>query len=194
MKDIRGTIKFNNTNLVKKTLGTGAFILVANASTDKTLTIICSVGAGLMIANIVSKLKQRRNEVKTSEPKKTKRSILVDKLKELKTELLETKPELSEQKTPVVSAPKAVDSTTKMDFNNPTEEDLQDMHYLLERAKANGDRLGTPKSGNEFGLRTEKEMEILKNREKVTTPKRTVTNSDPLGEYIQKQKQRQLKK
>lgn len=181
MKNIKGTIKFYNTNLVKKTLGTGAFILVAGISSSKPLTIMCSVGAGLMIANITSKLKERRNEVKNSEPKKTKRSIIIEKLRELKGELLETKPEISKEKVQEKNTPKA-------NFNNPTEEDIQDMHYLLERAKANGDRLGTPKAGNEFGLRTEKEMEILKNKEKVAA-QRTVTNSDPLGEYIERQKQ-----
>lgn len=187
MKDIRGTIKFYNTNLVKKTLGTGAFILVASASSDKTLTIICSVGAGLMIANIASKLKERRNEVKANAPGKSKRSIIVEKLKELKTELLENKPELSEKKAPVVN-------TSKMNFSNPTEENLQDMHYLLERAKANGGRLGTPKSGDEFGLLTEAEAAHFERKRENATSRKAVTNSDPLGEYIAKQKQQQLKK
>lgn len=108
MKDIKGTIKFYNTNLVKKTLATGAFILVADISSYKPLTIICSVGAGLMIANIASKLKERRNASKTSVPKVSKRSIIIEKLKELKDELLENKPELSEKKTPVASTPKVV--------------------------------------------------------------------------------------
>jgi len=112
MKDIKGTIKFYNTNLVKKTLGTGAFILVANISSYKPLTIICSVGAGLMIANIASKLNERRNEGKTNTSKKSKRSILADKLKEFKNELLETTPELSEKKIPVVSTPKVAKQNT----------------------------------------------------------------------------------
>lgn len=108
MKDIKGTIKFYNTNLVKKTIGTGAFILVAELSSSKNFTIMCSIGAGLMIANIASKLKERRNENKTNMPKKSKRSIIVDKLKELKNELLETKPELFEETVKVVTTPKVV--------------------------------------------------------------------------------------
>ncbi len=112
MKDIKGTIKFYNTNLVKKTLGTGAFILVAGISSSKPITIMCSVGAGLMIANIASKLKERRNELKSGTPRKTKRSIILEKLKELKDELLENTPELSEKKTPVVNTPKVVKQST----------------------------------------------------------------------------------
>jgi hypothetical protein len=110
MKNIKGTIKFYNKNLVKKTIGTGAFILVAEISSSKNFTIICSIGAGLMIANIISKLKERRNEVRTNAPKKSKRSILVEKLKELKAELLETNPEIIDEKEEavVIATPKVV--------------------------------------------------------------------------------------
>lgn len=182
MKDIKGTIKFYNTNLVKKTLGTGAFILVADISSSKPFTIVCSIGAGLMIANITSKLKERRNEVGNSEPKKSKRSIIVEKLKELKDELLEKQAEISKEEVQVKSA-------SKIDFNNSTDENIQDIHHLLERAKVNGGRLSTPKSGDELELRAEKEKGILKNKETVVTPKIKATSSDPLGEYIAKQKQ-----
>lgn len=110
IKKIKGTIKFYNKNLVKKTIGTGAFILVAEISSSKNFTILCSIGAGLMIANMVSKLKERRNEIGTNASKKSKRSIIVEKLKELKAELLETKPELSEEKEEalVIATPKVV--------------------------------------------------------------------------------------
>ncbi len=146
MKNLKGTIKFYNTNLVKKTLATGAFILVADVSSYKPLTIICSVGAGLMISNIASKLKERRNESKTGAPKVSKRSIIIEKLKELKDELLENKPELTEKKTPVFITSKLV-KESEVVRTVPVEK---------------------------------KEKAVVQ-----STPR----NSDPLGEYIERQKQ-----
>ncbi len=88
MKNIKGTIKFYNKNVIKKCLGTGALILVADVSPIKSITILSSIGAGLMIASIASKIKERKENNDSSSLKRNKRSIIIEKLKELKAELV----------------------------------------------------------------------------------------------------------
>lgn len=97
MKKINVKFKIYNKNLVKKTIGTGAFVLVAAVSSSKPLTMICSISAGLLIANIASNIKANKKDNHSL----TKREIIVNKLKELKEELT-----INENKKPIIKSEK----------------------------------------------------------------------------------------
>lgn len=119
MKDIKGTIKFYNKNVIKKCLGTGALILVADVSPLKSITIISSIGAGLMIANIASKIKERKENSDSSLLKTNKRSIIIEKLKELKAELVtEVEKENSSKKKVETSTKKEIGTKKELSISN----------------------------------------------------------------------------
>lgn len=128
MKDIKGTIKFYNKYVIKKCLGTGALILVADVSPLKSITIISSIGAGFMIANIASKLKEIKENNDPSLSKRNKRSIIIEKLKELKAELVT---EIEKEK----SSKKKVETSTKKEISTKKELSISNYARLDNKPK-----------------------------------------------------------